>query len=76
METPGEGALGSLDYTPDERKILAKRSQSYVCPKCGVANSDVLLALSEKSIEAQKEAKELGNQINFVKVRCLENKYD
>ena len=25
METPGEGALGSLDYTPEERKILAKR---------------------------------------------------
>jgi hypothetical protein len=25
METPGEGALGSLDYTPEERKLLAKR---------------------------------------------------
>jgi len=25
METPGEGALGSLDYTPEERKILAKK---------------------------------------------------
>jgi hypothetical protein len=46
------------------------RSQSYVCPKCGVANSQVLLPLSENSIEAQKEAKELGNQINFVKVCC------
>jgi len=67
METPGEGALGSLDYTPEERKILAKRSQSYICPKCGVTNSEVLLPLSEKSIDAQKEAKELGNQINFVK---------
>jgi hypothetical protein len=31
-------------------------------------NSEILLALSEKSIEIQKEAKELGNQINFVKV--------
>jgi ubiquitin-conjugating enzyme E2 J1 len=67
METPGEGALGSLDYTPDERKILAKKSQSYLCPKCGITNSQVLLPLSEKSIEVQKEAKELGNQINFVK---------
>jgi len=67
METPGEGALGSLDYTPEERKILAKRSQNYVCPKCGVPNNQVLLQLSEKSVEAQKEAKELGNQINFVK---------
>jgi hypothetical protein len=32
--------------------------------------------LSENSIEAQKEAKELGNQINFVKVCCWENKYN
>jgi ubiquitin-conjugating enzyme E2 J1 len=67
METPGEGALGSLDYTPEERKILAKKSLSYVCPKCGIANNEILLTLSEKSVEVQKEAKELGNQINFVK---------
>jgi hypothetical protein len=39
-----------------------------VCSKCNVANNQVLLALSEKSIDAQKEAKELGIQINFVKV--------
>lgn len=67
METPGEGALGSLDYGPDERRILAKRSQSYICPKCGVPNSQLLLPLTTDSAAAQKEAKELGNQINFVK---------
>lgn len=44
------------------------RSLSYACPKCGIANSQILLPLSEKSVDAQKEAKELGNQINFVKV--------
>ncbi|CAF3480155.1 unnamed protein product [Adineta steineri] len=67
METPGEGALGSLDYTPEERKKLAKRSVSYECPQCGRTNSEILLPLSEKSADAQKEAKELGNQINLVK---------
>jgi len=67
METPGEGALGSLDYGPEERRILAKRSTSYVCPKCGVSNSQLLLPLTADSADAQKEAKELGNQINFVK---------
>lgn len=67
METPGEGALGSLDYPAEERRILAKKSLSYVCPKCAVANSELLLPITEKSIEAQKEAKQLGNQINFVK---------
>jgi hypothetical protein len=46
------------------------RSQYYVCPKCGITNSEVLLPLSEKSAEVQKEAKELGNQINLVKVCC------
>lgn len=25
MPTPGAGAIGSLDYTPQERKVLAKR---------------------------------------------------
>ena len=39
-----------------------------MCPKCGAANSEILLPLTDKSVEAQKEAKELGNQINFVKV--------
>ena len=47
------------------------RSLSYVCPKCGVANNQILLPLSENSAEAQKEAKELGNQINFIKVSHL-----
>ena len=25
MPTPGKGTIGSLDYTPQERKILAQR---------------------------------------------------
>ena len=25
MPTKGEGAIGSLDYTPDERKVLARK---------------------------------------------------
>jgi hypothetical protein len=53
--------------------FISNRSQSYVCPKCGVANSQVLLPVSENSIAAQKEAKELGNQINFVNVCYLKN---
>ncbi|CAF1235561.1 unnamed protein product [Rotaria sp. Silwood1] len=67
METPGEGAIGSLDYTSDERRVLAKRSQSYICPTCDKANSELLLPLSEKSIDIQKQAKSLANQIHFRK---------
>jgi len=33
MPTKGEGAIGSLDYTPEERRALAKK---YVCVCVGV----------------------------------------
>lgn len=35
MPTPAEGTIGSLDYRPDERQALAKKSRSWVCPQCG-----------------------------------------
>ncbi|XP_075221516.1 ubiquitin-conjugating enzyme E2 J1-like isoform X2 [Lycorma delicatula] len=35
MPTPGNGTIGSLDYSPEERKLLAHKSQSWVCPGCG-----------------------------------------
>jgi ubiquitin-conjugating enzyme E2 J1 len=38
MPTPGHGTIGSLDYTPEERKVLAQRSVSFACEECGVAS--------------------------------------
>lgn len=35
LPTPGDGAIGALDYKPEERRRLAKQSQSFVCPVCG-----------------------------------------
>merc|ERR1711971_1265951 len=35
LPTPSDGAIGSLDWTPLERKRLAKKSVNFVCPKCG-----------------------------------------
>jgi len=35
LPTPGDGAIGALDYKPEERRRLAKLSQSFVCPHCG-----------------------------------------
>jgi len=35
MPTPSQGTIGSLDYPSDERKKLAKKSISFVCPDCG-----------------------------------------
>lgn len=35
LPTPGDGAIGALDYKPEERRRLAKKSQSFVCPTFG-----------------------------------------
>ncbi|KAG9406303.1 Ubiquitin-conjugating enzyme E2 J1 [Aphanomyces cochlioides] len=35
MPTKGEGAIGALDFTADERKALAKESVNWSCPQCG-----------------------------------------
>lgn len=38
MPTPGNGTAGSIDYTPEERKILAKKSRQWYCTLCGKPN--------------------------------------
>ncbi|XP_001602750.1 ubiquitin-conjugating enzyme E2 J1 [Nasonia vitripennis] len=35
MPTPGNGTIGSLNYSPDERQKLAKKSLSWRCDSCG-----------------------------------------
>jgi len=35
LPTPGDGAIGALDYKLEERRRLAKTSQSFCCPTCG-----------------------------------------
>ncbi|XP_070567373.1 ubiquitin-conjugating enzyme E2 J1-like isoform X2 [Ptychodera flava] len=68
MPTHGHGAIGSLDYTSDERKILAKRSREWKCKECGDLLKNVLKEKavdSETSKEENEEAKALAAQINF-----------
>ncbi len=54
MPTPGHGTIGSLDYTPEERKVLAQRSVSFACEECGVAS----LLLAPPSGEAPSPARD------------------
>jgi hypothetical protein len=35
LPSEGAGAIGALDWTPEERKRLAIQSRSYICPICG-----------------------------------------
>ncbi|XP_075780002.1 ubiquitin-conjugating enzyme E2 J1 isoform X1 [Pelodiscus sinensis] len=67
MPTKGEGAIGSLDYTPEERRALAKKSQDFCCEVCGSAMKISLLPLTSGSASSQadKEAMELAKQISF-----------
>lgn len=67
MPTKGEGAIGSLDYTPEERRALAKKSQDFCCDACGCSMRSALLALTPNSNPSAEDykAKELAQQINF-----------
>ena len=39
MPTPGQGTIGSLDYSADERKKLARKSAAFYCERCGMTVS-------------------------------------
>ncbi|TPX61789.1 hypothetical protein SpCBS45565_g07159 [Spizellomyces sp. 'palustris'] len=42
LPTKGDGAIGALDYTEEERKAYATKSREWICPSCGVKNSEAL----------------------------------
>lgn len=66
MPTPGAGAIGSLDYTTQERKVLAKKSLDWTCNGCDVCMKTILLETTGETLkEAEKEAAELAAQITF-----------
>nr|XP_012553079.1 ubiquitin-conjugating enzyme E2 J1-like isoform X1 [Bombyx mori] len=62
MPTPAEGTIGSLDYTPAERKILAKKSTNWSCSQCG----EIKLLLSSTAAKPlTEEEQSVLNQIAF-----------
>ncbi|KAF6730343.1 Ubiquitin-conjugating enzyme E2 J1 [Oryzias melastigma] len=67
MPTKGEGAIGSLDYTPEERKALAKKSLDFCCESCSCSMRSALLPLTANSNPSAEDhkAQELAQQINF-----------
>jgi ubiquitin-conjugating enzyme E2 J1 len=69
MPTEGLGAIGSLDFSPDERKDLALKSASWHCPTCGLI-SELLKKpsageASAEQLAAANQQKELAKQICF-----------
>jgi len=76
MPTPGQGTIGSLDYPPEERKKLAKKSTSFACDECCSAGTTITSLLKSreeeqngetaKETEARaEEAKKLASQVSF-----------
>jgi len=55
LPTPPNGAIGSLDYSDSERRVLAKRSVRYCCKTCGIPNCELLEL--EDSTNTEKKAK-------------------
>lgn len=50
MPTEGNGAIGALDYTENERQVFAKKSRNWKCDKCGVRNCEELPDESEVAV--------------------------
>lgn len=66
MPTKGGGAIGALDYTSDERKLLAERSLNWKCEGCGIDHQTCLLEVDPEHENTElKEARELAAQIDF-----------
>ncbi|XP_065837843.1 ubiquitin-conjugating enzyme E2 J1-like [Oscarella lobularis] len=66
MPTKGGGAIGALDYTPQERQALAKRSVNWSCSMCEMVNRDTLLDKEEEERDADRtKDEELAAQISF-----------
>ena len=66
MPTKGAGAIGALDYTASERKILATKSKDYKCEACEMDHRNCLLEVDPAHESSEiNEAKELASQISF-----------
>ena len=79
MPTPGQGTIGSLEYTPEERKKLAKKSTTFACEECCSSGTTIVNLLKSREEELAEdnskgkaaraeEAKQLAMQVSF-KVR-------
>ena len=63
LPTPADGALGALDYSPADRRKLAKESQSFCCPVLG----PVAKLLPKLDPNRKKSAKNHGSSSAYSK---------
>lgn len=63
MPTPAAGTIGSLDYTAEERQILAKKSKNWQCSVCGKISDKLTDAENVQSPQLTQEESNLIQQI-------------
>lgn len=59
MPTPSHGTIGSLDYSPEERRQLARRSVDWSCPLCGNIAALLLPAEQDGEMQTREEVKKV-----------------
>jgi len=62
LPTPPEGAIGSLDYSDEEKRRLAKISGRYTCKICGVSNAEMMPELVRKGNNGSSEEPPSGDE--------------
>eukprot|EP00475_Leptophrys_vorax_P042843 TRINITY_DN8075_c0_g1_i1.p1 TRINITY_DN8075_c0_g1~~TRINITY_DN8075_c0_g1_i1.p1 ORF type:complete len:316 (-),score=60.22 TRINITY_DN8075_c0_g1_i1:45-992(-) len=71
--TPGEGAVGALDYPSEVRKKLALKSQTWTCSECGITSQNALPKPEEVDTSIDKE---LENQVAKMGFGVVKSKND
>jgi ubiquitin-conjugating enzyme E2 J1 len=63
MPTPAAGTIGSLDYTAEERQILAKKSRNWQCEICGKISENLSSSQAKSTLNLTQEEASLIQQI-------------
>lgn len=68
MPSPAQGTIGSLDYTPEERQDLARKSLTWRCPSCG----QIAPLLAPPGEEAPGQAQEVKEIVENLQINSEE----
>ncbi|KAI9140931.1 ubiquitin-conjugating enzyme/RWD-like protein [Paraphysoderma sedebokerense] len=60
MAQESTGAIGSLEWTAEEREVLADRSSSWMCPTCKLSNLEILPNENISESKSEKEEPKLN----------------
>lgn len=63
MPTTAAGTIGSLDYTPEERQLLARKSKNWECSICGKISEKLNSTEGAASPKLTQEESSLIKQI-------------